>query len=214
MPSGDTDANGGNSNGNGNGNGPIVLGVGRLEHNKGFDLLLRAVAGSPLLANPEDGAPAVRVRLVGDGTQREQLAALARTLGIHHQVEMVGALDAAGVTREMAEAAVVVVPSRTEAFGMVVLEAWRAGTPVVATSLGGPAGFVRDGVDGVLVDPTDGSALAAAISHVVGDLASARAMAQAGRESVQDYTWKATADAYAAIYDQLVDVPVHPSTTR
>jgi glycosyltransferase involved in cell wall biosynthesis len=179
----------------------VVLGVGRLEHNKGFDLLLQAVAAL------DSSGPPVRVRLVGDGTQRDRLAALARSLGIADRVDFTGALDAAAVAREMAGATVVVVPSRTESFGIVVLEAWRAGTPVVATSLGGPAGFVHDGVDGLIVDPTHEAALAAAISRVVTDHGLARDMAEAGLSAVRGYTWQATAEAYATIYDRVLSQP-------
>ena len=69
----------------------------------------------------------------------------------------------------MAGAAVFVMPSRLEPFGIVVLEAWRAGTAVVATSRGGPPEFVRDGEDGLLVDPFDTAAFAGALEGLLAD---------------------------------------------
>lgn len=178
--------------------GPVVLGVGRLEHNKGFDLLLRSFADLPGRA---------RLRLVGDGTERERLHALARELGVSERVTFTGGLDAAAVAGELAAADAVVVPSRQEAFGIVVLEAWRAGTPLVATSLGGPSGLVHHGRDGLLVDPTDRPALTDALARVVGDPALARSLAESGRRAVAGYTWAATADAYEALYDRAVPHP-------
>lgn len=80
-----------------------------------------------------------------------------------------GPVDEAGVHAWMRRADVVVVPSRKEAFGIVALEAWRAGTPLVATSLCGPSSFVTDGHDGLLVDPVNTGALAHAITTVLGD---------------------------------------------
>ena len=94
-----------------------------------------------------------------------------------------------------------VVPSRREAFGIVALEAWTSGTPLIATSLGGPKDFVTHGVDGLLVDPRDTSALASAIDQVLTDEALAQDLSEAGKQSVQQYTWDRVVDDYLAIYD-------------
>ena len=100
----------------------------------------------------------------------------------------------------MTAADVVVVPSRTEAFGIVVLEAWRRGTPVVASDRAGLGELVRDGVDGLLVDPEDIAALAGAIVRVLGDAALAEALAGAGCTRVGSFTWEAVARDYADVY--------------
>jgi len=94
----------------------------------------------------------------------------------------------------------VVVPSRIEAFGIVVLEAWRSGRPLVATTGGGPSGLVTDGVDGILVDPMDTTALAKALSRVLGDPSLQDRLAARGRETVERYTWGATAGQYLSLY--------------
>lgn len=167
-----------------------AVAVGRLVHVKGFDLLLQALPISTKTS----------LRIIGDGPERAKLAQLAERLGVSNRVEFLGQHSPEEVQRIMREASVVVVPSRREAFGIVALEAWVSGTPLIATSLTGPAGFVTDGVDGVLVDPQDAAALAGAIDGVLNDPARARELAAHGREAVRDYTWERVADRYATIY--------------
>jgi phosphatidylinositol alpha-mannosyltransferase/D-inositol-3-phosphate glycosyltransferase len=108
----------------------------------------------------------------------------------------------------MRRADVVVVPSRKEAFGIVALEAWRAGTPLVATSLGGPASFVTDGVDGLLVDPVNTAALAHAVGSVLGDGHLADELATAGLKTVRRYSWSSVTQAYSELYERAVRPPV------
>ncbi len=167
-----------------------VAGVGRLEYNKGFDRLIRAMA----LVEASD------LVLVGDGRQREELQSLAEGLGICDRVHFCGALSSADTRRVMAEAEVVVVPSRKEAFGIVALEAWSVGTPLVATSTCGPAHFVKHMVDGLLVDPADAHALAQMISTVLEDEQLATALSEAGRANVPAYTWVSVVNQYVAVY--------------
>lgn len=185
-----------------------VMALGRLEHPKGFDLL---VAAMPLV---RESRPAATLRLCGEGSRREQLARAASELGLADSVTLPGRLSSDQVAVELATADVVVVPSRREAFGLVILEAWRAGTPVVATDRDGPAELIRDGVDGVLVDPTDRHALAAAIVGVLADPAYAARLAAGGRDAVGGFTWDAVAAAYERIYAAaLAPPPQSPEPT-
>ncbi|WP_076261499.1 glycosyltransferase family 4 protein [Intrasporangium flavum] len=190
------------------GQAPIVLGVGRLEHNKGFDLLVDAVGR----LHEERRAAPPRLVLVGSGTQEQRLVERARSRGIGDRVELTGALDEAGVDAWLRRASVVVVPSRVEAFGIVALEAWRAGAPLVATSLGGPATFVTDDVDGLLVDPTDERALAGAVGALLDDPSRAHRLASAGLERVRGYDWSDVAAAYARIHADVVREPSRVTT--
>jgi len=144
------------------GGGPTVLAVGRLVHVKGMDLLLQAFAEASL----PHGTSLV---IGGDGAERSSLEASAARLGIADRVRFLGRLDPEGVARAMAQASVLVVPSRVEAFGIVVLEGWRATLPVIATEHGGPAEFLTHLRDGVLVDPDDPSTIARALEDVLGD---------------------------------------------
>jgi glycosyltransferase involved in cell wall biosynthesis len=170
----------------------VVFAVGRLERMKGFDLAIDAIAS---LADPT-----VALVVGGRGSQRDALADLAHSRGLGERFHLVGALDEAGVDAWMRDAQVVVMPSRREAFGIVALEAWRAGTPLVATSLGGPSTFVESGVNGLLVDPRDTEALAAGLRRVVDDPALSASLGAAGQTAVKAYTWTRVARDYATIY--------------
>lgn len=175
----------------------LVLSAGRLEENKGFDLLVRAVS---LL-------PSVRLVIVGEGSQHHRLEALASSLGMSERVSLVGPRTPSQVVKAMSGADVVVVPSRKEAFGIVVLEAWAAGTPVVATAIAGPAAFVTDRQDGLLVDPRDQRALAGALREILQDDVLWERLSNGGSRSVTRYTWGSVVDAYVRLYP----VPVVPA---
>lgn len=180
--------------------GRYIAAIGRLQEVKGFDLLINAFARARL----ENG---MRLVIGGDGTESGRLRQLVSRLGLEDSVVLPGRLDRASVAALMAHAAVVVIPSRFEAFGITVLEAWRAGAAVVATRRGGPPEFVTDGVDGVLCDPTDIDSLATAIAGLATDPSRAMRIAAAGRKRVGDFTWDHTVDEYERIYESISRTP-------
>ena len=118
--------------------GRYLLGVGRLGRMKGFDLLIDAFARAELARD-------IRLVIAGDGPEQDRLQAEAEKLGLGDRVEFTGRLDDAAVARAMSGALAVVVPSRMEAFGIVALEAWRSGAPLVMTNRGGAPEFMHDG---------------------------------------------------------------------
>ncbi|WP_430647041.1 glycosyltransferase family 4 protein [Agromyces sp. GXS1127] len=198
--------------------GEYLLGVGRLGRTKGFDLLIEAMAGPR--TDPEadaargraaDGDVAagadIRLVIVGDGPERVRLESLADEHGLAGRVEFAGRLDSSGVADAMAGAVAVIVPSRTEAFGIVALEAWRSGAALVMTDRGGARGFVVDGVDGLLVDPLDVDALRATIGRVVADPQLRSRLVEAGRRRVPEFTWRRVAEAYLEEYARILDGP-------
>jgi phosphatidylinositol alpha-mannosyltransferase/D-inositol-3-phosphate glycosyltransferase len=177
---------------------PYILALGRVVEKKGFDLLLSAFA-----AIDEDRRTA-DVVIAGVGPALDGLRRLADDLGISAQVHFAGRLDRDRVAAAMAGATLFVVPSRLEPFGIVILEGWRSGTAVVATSRGGPSEFVRDGEDGVLVDPFDADRFAAALDGLLSDPDRREAIAEAGRARVQDFGWPSIAEAYRGVYAAVV----------
>ncbi|WP_082141444.1 glycosyltransferase family 4 protein [Cellulosimicrobium funkei] len=178
---------------------PVVVAVGRIEHVKGFDLLVDAFASSPL----RDRA---RLVVVGDGSEAGALRRRVASAGLTDRVELPGRLDPSEVAARLAAADVVVVPSRADAAPLVVLEAWRSGRPLVATVRGGPPEIVTDGVDGVLVDPQDTQALAAAVLGLLDDPERAGRIGAAGRRRVEDFTWERVVDRYEDLYAGLAEV--------
>jgi glycosyltransferase involved in cell wall biosynthesis len=174
--------------------GRLVIGaVGRLDRQKGFDLLLRAVAR----------LPAAHVVLVGDGPERPALERLAAELGIAGRVSLLGwSEDAPGYLRSFD---VLAVPSRYEGLPLVLLEAMVAGVPVVATTVGGIPDAVRDEVSALLVPPDDVAALAAALRRLATEEPLRRRLAAAAREAGRSrFTVEAMARSYADLYDQLL----------
>jgi glycogen synthase len=175
-----------------------VLALGRVVEKKGFDLLLKAFAS--IAANHED----VELVIGGDGVALPTLQQLAGTLGIAERVKFPGRLSRHQVAAAMSQAQIVVVPSRIEPFGIVVLEAWRAGRPVLATSNGGPREFVHDGEDGVLVDPSDVASLAAALNELLSDRARCDLLGAAGRHHVEAFDWPLVAARYRSLYSEVL----------
>lgn len=130
----------------------VFLCVARLSPEKGHSQLIEAFAAA-FAGNPE-----VRLRLVGDGPLRPVLEQLGCQLGIASQIDFVGSLPAAGVREAMEAADAFVLASRFETFGVVVIEAFACGLPVVSTACGGPDHLI-DTTNGLLVRPQDPQAL-------------------------------------------------------
>ena len=173
-----------------------VLGLGRVVPNKGFDLLLRA------WAQIADRHPDVGLVIAGQGPQVEPLRELADQLGVTDRVQLAGVLGRPEVTWVMQNSELFVMPSRVEPFGIVVLEGWRAGTAVVASSTGGAPEFVRDGVDGLLADPLDLLGLAEALHTLLSDETLRRRIATAGRDRVPEFAWSRIASQYVHVYER------------
>lgn len=171
---------------------PLVLSVGRVERMKGFDLLIEAMT--------DQGLASAQLAIGGDGSQMSSLAAQAKGLGIDDRVTFLGRLSPGMVATAMSAADVVVVPSRREAFGIVALEAWRSGTPVVGTMHGGMSEVISDHIDGLIVDPSDVAALSAALREVLSDKSLRTRLAAAGRDRVSGYAWPEVAAKYVELY--------------
>jgi glycosyltransferase involved in cell wall biosynthesis len=158
---------------------PLVVGLGRLSPEKGFDVLLQA------FAQLRGRAPDARLELAGRGMAEGSLLALARELGIADSVDFSGWVDAAHIPALLDRATVVAVPSRLEGFGMTALEAALRARPVVATRVGGLPEVVEDGVTGMLVAVDSPGELATAIGALLGDRKRGMRLGQAGRERAQ-----------------------------
>jgi glycosyltransferase involved in cell wall biosynthesis len=148
---------------------PRLLALGRLHRNKGFDLLLHALAR----------LPGAHLSLAGEGPERAGLERLAHGLGLAGRVAFLGWRRDVGAL--LAACDLLVCPSRHEPLGNVVLEAWSARRAVVAAAVQGPAELIVPGETGQLVPPEDPPALATAIAMLLDDPARASALGQAGR---------------------------------
>jgi glycosyltransferase involved in cell wall biosynthesis len=174
-----------------------LLAVGRLSHYKGFGVLLEAMSR----------LPGARLLLVGSGECRKALRAQAAALGLGDRVEFAGTLDDRALHAAYAAADVFVLPSldRSEAFGMVLLEAMRAGLPIVASRIAGSgvAEVVGDG-SALLAPPGDAAELARRISEL-DDPGLRSRLGQAGRARWQGrYTLARSAAAFRDLYRRVL----------
>lgn len=156
---------------------PLVLGIGRLSREKGFDLLIRAAAAA---------RTPFRLVLLGEGPSARRLHNLAESLGIADWIEFAG--FQANPYAWLRRTAVFVLPSRYEGFPNSLLEAMALGVPCIATRCPtGPEEIVTDDVDGLLVPVEDPTALAAAIDRLLEDPALRERLGGAARERVRAY---------------------------
>ncbi|MGW4287908.1 glycosyltransferase family 4 protein [Streptomyces sp. NPDC004673] len=180
-----------------------VVYVGRMDRSsawKGVDVLVRAFAR--LAAD----VPDARLRLVGDGDALPDLRALAAELGVAERLEAPGALSGDALTDAVRTAAVLALPSLTEAesFGMALVEGMACATPVVGSAVGGIPHVVTDGETGLLVPPGDPDALATACTKLLTDGELADRLGAAGRRTVEEhYAWPHLTDRYLELFRAL-----------
>ncbi|WP_052425206.1 glycosyltransferase family 4 protein [Streptomyces fulvoviolaceus] len=180
-----------------------VVYVGRMDRSsawKGVDVLVRAFA--QLVRE----VPDARLRLVGDGDALPDLRALAAELGVAERLETPGGLSGEALTDAVRTAAVLALPSRTEAesFGMALVEAMACATPVVGSDVGGIPHVVDDGETGLLVPPGDPDALAAACAKLLSDGGLADRMGAAGRRAAEErYAWPKLTARYLDLFRTL-----------
>lgn len=174
---------------------PVALFVGVLERYKAVDVLAEAWR----LAAPR--VPQAMLHLVGRGALRHVPQALVRELP--EQTRWTESLSTPEVARALDEASVLVLPSRSEGLGRVVVEAFCRGRGVVGSRVGGIPDLVEDGVSGILVEPGDVHVLADALVGVLADRMRAEELGAEAHAAVQP--WLATPQEYARRVRELVD---------
>ncbi|HMD45736.1 MAG TPA: glycosyltransferase, partial [Acidimicrobiales bacterium] len=184
--------------------GTLLLFVGRIQPLKGADVALGALAA---LDGPR--AP-YRLVVVGgpSGPRGDEaykgLLSLTVELGVEDQVALVEPQPHELLSTYYRAADVCLVPSRSESFGLVALEAAACGTPVVASAVGGLTTLVDHGRTGFLVESAEPSAYAGAVRRIVEEPLAAERMSTAAVLRARDYTWSGAAATLGAIFDELV----------
>lgn len=175
------------------GPGKRVVFIGSLVKQKGADILIKA------FKTVEKKHMEAELVIVGDGKERHRLEKLADELKIN--AHFLGYAD--DVERVLMESRVLVLPSRTEGFGLVLLEAMRAGVPVVATSVGGIPEIIENERNGLLVEKDDTVSLAAAIIRIFEDPSLRNKLISEGRKTAEKYSWSRMADEVDILYKEL-----------
>jgi D-inositol-3-phosphate glycosyltransferase len=185
----------------------VLLFVGRIQPLKAPDVLIEAAA-EILKRNPE-----LRSRLVvaicggpsGSGLERpDALVTLAGQLRISDIVKFVPPTSRAEMVKWFQAASVCVVPSYSESFGLVAIEAQACGTPVIAARVGGLPTAVRDGISGVLVDGHEAETWATQIMSVVSDEELRSKLAKGAIAHASHFGWEDTTDKLIAVYNEAV----------
>jgi len=188
----------------GYGSGRLLLFVGRLERLKGVEVAIRALG---LLRDRRHDD--VRLLILGEDShegeesEKERLKAIASEVGVRDRVDFVGSVAHHELPYFYAAADVCVMPSYSESFGLVALEAQACGCPVVASGVSGLRSVVRDEVSGYLIDEHDPAAYAERIGRLLENSELAQQMGRRGRLLAQRFSWTRTADRLEELFEQV-----------
>jgi D-inositol-3-phosphate glycosyltransferase len=193
--------------------GHVIVFAGRIQPLKAPDLVLRSAAA--LVRADPALADSLTVAFVGglSGTGRadpDQLTELSRDLGIADLVRLEPPCPQSELADWYRAASVVMVPSYSESFGLVAVEAQACGTPVVAASVGGLRTAVQDGISGILIDGHDPAAYARALSTLIRSAALRESLVRGGVAHASRFGWNATVDRLLAVYDGALSAPLAP----
>jgi D-inositol-3-phosphate glycosyltransferase len=190
----------------GYGPGRVLLFVGRLERLKGVDVAIRALALLRDRAHDD-------LRLIvlgedvrdGEESEKERLKQVASASGVRDRVDFLGSVAHHELPYFYAAADVCVMPSYSESFGLVALEAQACGRPVVASGVSGLRSVVRDEVSGYLIDDHDPAIYAERIGRLLADPELAQQMGRRGRLLAQRFSWTRTADRLGNLFEGAIE---------
>ena len=169
----------------------FLLYFGRLDiFHKGIDTLLEAIA---ILAKKR---PDIELRIAGRGSSIDRIEGLIAGLGISANVRLLGAVSDEERNELLATAAVQLMPSRFEGFGLAAAEAMAAGVPLIAAAVGSLPEVVDAPRGGVLIPPSDAAALAAATEKLLDDPEARANLSHTARESARRFSWDSVAEAH------------------
>ena len=185
----------------------VVTFVGRIQPHKGPEVLIRAA--SELLKHSPHLRPKLIINIIGGASganteEVERLQELVTWLGIDDVVHFAPPVARADLVQWYRAADLVCVPSYSESFGLVALEAQACGTPVVATAVGGLRTAVADGISGVLVDGHDPRAWSSVIARLLQEPQRRVLLSMGAIEHASHFGWDATARGTLDIYDQVI----------
>jgi len=189
----------------------LAVYVGRLQAHKGPDVAVRTLAEA--IARDPDATRHLQLAIVGGpsgvdhGAEVARLMELASALGVTDRVMLYPPQTQRRLADFYSAADVVLVPSRSESFGLVALEAQACGTPVIAASVGGLRYVVEDGVGGYLVEGHDPGDHADRLIQVLRSPALQAELGTRGARQALRFTWDATAGELHNVYGELLDAP-------
>jgi D-inositol-3-phosphate glycosyltransferase len=187
--------------------GLVITFVGRIQPHKGPELLIRAT--SEMIKHSPQLRPKLVVNIIGGASgantsEVERMKELVAWLGISDVVQFAPPVPRADLPQWYRAADLVCVPSYSESFGLVALEAQACGTPVVATAVGGLRTAVADGISGVLVDGHDPRAWSSVLARLIQEPQRRVLLSLGAIEHASHFGWDATARGTLDIYDRVL----------
>jgi D-inositol-3-phosphate glycosyltransferase len=185
----------------------VITFVGRIQPHKGPELLIRAT--SEMIKHSPQLRPKLVVNIIGGASgantsEVERMKELVAWLGISDVVQFAPPVPRADLPQWYRAADLVCVPSYSESFGLVALEAQACGTPVVATAVGGLRTAVADGISGVLVDGHDPRAWSSVLARLIQEPQRRVLLSLGAIEHASHFGWDATARGTLDIYDRVL----------
>ncbi|HPN96140.1 MAG TPA: glycosyltransferase family 4 protein [Candidatus Moranbacteria bacterium] len=175
----------------------ITNGATRLTARKGTEYLIRAIF---LLIKKY---PQIRLKIIGDGSDSEDLKKLSCKLKLEKNIEFLGRVPHEDVQKYYQEASVFVLPSLNEGMSNAMLEALSSGLPILATDTGGTKELIREGENGFIIKMRDSADIAEKIEKLIEDKNLRQKMAQNSREMAKKLSWKNVADKYYQLYEKI-----------
>lgn len=185
--------------GNNSENSPIILTVGRLDKNKGFNYLIDAM---PKLIHR---FPELKLIIAGDGPEKNNLLNQIKNLHLEQNVSMVGAVRNKDLPKYYNTADLFVLPSLKEGLGVVLLEAMACGTPVIGSAIGGIKDIIKDGETGLLVKPENSEDISNRIIEILSDELLRQRLSGQGVKLVKErFSWDIVVKQFIGIYEGFV----------
>ncbi len=179
--------------------------IGRIAPGKGLDVLLRALASLP----PD--APAWEAHIAGDGPLRAGMESLTRRLGLGGRVRFLGWLPHERIPILLSESDLFALASLDEGMPGVVLEAFAAGLPVVASRIRAMRDLVREGHNGLLADPGEPAPFSHAIERLLRDAGLRARLGESARNDARSYRWERAAESYERLLAAACGVEATPA---
>jgi len=182
----------------------LILCISRIDYQKNQKILVELLAQ---LVKREENAHLLLIGPVTAEWYRKEIVSLAESLGVNNRFTLIPGLPPENprLTAALHEADVFILPSLHEPFGIVALEAWASGIPVIASSAGGLKDFIINGKNGMLFQPGDLEALLNAYTELDRNPELRRAVVERGRQDVRHYGWPALTEQLIQIYKDLID---------
>lgn len=175
-----------------------ILFVGRLHQVKGVRYLIEA------MAIVHSKYPDIKLIIIGDGVERQNLGALSEKLALGDCIRFIGRVEQESIPLIMKQADIFVLPSISEGFGIVILEAMASGLPIIATRVGGIPDVVEDGVNGYLVDARNTDEIAKNIIKLIQNDVVRIEMAIQNMEKAKMYSWDEVSGTVESVYRDII----------